>query len=217
VDTRVESDDVTALVVDELALVRAGIAAVLGGRGIDVIGQTRSGREAVSRATLDHPDLVVCGAPADLAVTDTVQRLVRLRPAPVVVALLPPAHEHEVRYLIAMGAQGIALRTSEPDELGLALDAALKGGRFVVPQLHGALAGAVKPPPLADAEDELLTSREREVLVLLAEGRTNREIAASLSVTLATVKSHLVRLYAKLDAKNRNEALGRAVSLGLLR
>ena len=64
------------------------------------------------------------------------------------------------------------------------------------------------------ATDELLTSREREVLVLLAEGRTNREIAAALSVTLATVKSHLVRIYAKLEADNRNEALGRAVALG---
>ncbi len=212
-----DDSEVTALVVDELALVRAGIAAVLDTRGIKVIGQSRAGREAVSMATFDHPNLVVCGAPADLGVAETVRRVLRLRPAPVVVALLPPAHEHQVGYLVAMGARGVALRASEPDELGLVFDAALKGGPFVVPQLHGALTGAVKLPPLADAEDELLTAREREVLVLLAEGRTNREIAASLSVTLATVKSHLVRVYAKLEAKNRNEALGRAVALGLLR
>jgi DNA-binding NarL/FixJ family response regulator len=213
----VDASEITALVVDELALVRTGIAAVLEGRGIEVIGQTRAAREAVSMTTFDHPDLVVCGAPADLGVADAVRRLLALRPAPVVVALLPPAHEHVVGYLVAMGASGIALRTSEPEELGLVFDAALKSGPFVVPQLHGALAGAVKLPPLADADDELLSAREREVLVLLAEGRTNREIAASLSVTLATVKSHLVRVYAKLDANNRNEALGRAVALGLLR
>jgi ATP/maltotriose-dependent transcriptional regulator MalT len=72
-------------------------------------------------------------------------------------------------------------------------------------------------PRLDDRTDELLTAREREVLVLLAEGRSNRDIAVDLSVTLATVKSHLVRIYAKLDAKNRNEALGRAVALGVLR
>jgi DNA-binding NarL/FixJ family response regulator len=207
----------SALVVDELALVRAGIAAVLHGRGIDVVGNTRSARDAVSVTTMDHPDLVVCGAPADLAIADAVRRLLRTRPAPVVVALLPPAHEHTVGYLVAMGARGIALRTSEPEEIGTVVDAALKGGPYVVPQLHAALSGAVKLPPLADTDDELLSSREREVLVLLAEGRTNREIAASLSVTLATVKSHLVRVYAKLEANNRNEALGRAVSLGLLR
>jgi LuxR family maltose regulon positive regulatory protein len=75
----------------------------------------------------------------------------------------------------------------------------------------------MKLPPLGDRTDELLTAREREVLVLLAEGRSNREISSALSVTLATVKSHLVRIYAKLEASNRNEALGRAVSLGLLR
>ena len=55
------------------------------------------------------------------------------------------------------------------------------------------------------------------MLACLAQGRSNREIAAALSVTLATVKSHLVRIYAKLEAGNRNEALGRAVALGLLR
>ena len=70
-----ETHDCTALVVDELALVRTGIAAVLDGRGIDVIGTTRAGREAFSIATMDHPDLVVCGAPADLAVADAVRRL----------------------------------------------------------------------------------------------------------------------------------------------
>ena len=83
--------------------------------------------------------------------------------------------------------------------------------------LHGALAGAVRPRPLDDQPNELLSSREREVLACLAQGRSNREIAATLSVTLATVKSHLVRIYAKLEAGNRNEALGRAVALGLLR
>jgi DNA-binding NarL/FixJ family response regulator len=132
------------------------------------------------------------------------------------VALLPPAHDHEVPYLRAMGVGGLALRAVEPDELGLAIDAALKGGQYVAPALHAALAGAVKLPPLDAATDELLTSREREVLVLLAEGRTNRDIASTLSVTLATVKSHLVHIYAKLEATNRNEALGRAVALGLL-
>ena len=82
--------------------------------------------------------------------------------------------------------------------------------------LHQALAGVVKPPPLDDRVPELLSTREREVLACLAQGRSNREIAAALSVTLATVKSHLVHIYSKLGATNRNECLGRAVSLGLL-
>jgi DNA-binding NarL/FixJ family response regulator len=206
----------TALVVDELALVRSGIAAELRTRGIETAVQTRSGREAVSLATVEPVDLVVCGVPADLPVPDLMRRLVKLRPRPALVALLPPAHDDLVAYLLALGVQGIGLRSGEVDELGTVVDAALKGAQHVAPGLHGALTGSVRPRPLADNANAVLSSREREVLVLLAEGRTNREIAAALSVTLATVKTHLVKIYAKLDASNRNEALGRAVALGLL-
>ena len=80
-----------------------------------------------------------------------------------------------------------------------------------------ALRRALVEHSLEEQPNELLSSREREVLACLAQGLSNREIAATLSVTLATVKSHLVRVYAKLEAGNRNEALGRAVALGLLR
>jgi DNA-binding NarL/FixJ family response regulator len=205
-----------AIVADELGLVRAGITAVLEARGLEVVAQTRSGRELVSLAAVERPDLVVVGAPADLLVAEVVERLVRLRPHPEIVVLLPPANEHVVRYLLALGAAGIALRTADADELGVVVDAARKGGRYVAPALHGALSGAVALPALDDRTTDVLTAREREVLVLLAEGRSNREIAGALSVTLATVKSHLVRIYAKLEASNRNEALGRAVALGLL-
>jgi DNA-binding NarL/FixJ family response regulator len=158
----------------------------------------------------------VVGAPADLDVADVVRRLARLRPHPRIVVLLPPAQEHVVRYLLGLGASGIALRSVDADELGLVVDAARKGDRYVVRALHGALAGAAALPALDDRTVDVLTSREREVLVLLAEGRTNREIAAAMSVSLATVKSHLVRLYAKLGAGNRNQALGAAVAQGLL-
>jgi ATP/maltotriose-dependent transcriptional regulator MalT len=71
-------------------------------------------------------------------------------------------------------------------------------------------------PDTGEPGHDLLTYREREVLALLAGGATNREIATSLSVTVATVKSHLVHLYAKLEVRNRQEALSRAVGLGLL-
>jgi DNA-binding NarL/FixJ family response regulator len=216
VDAASEISD-TALVVDELALVRAGVAGVCEGRGLEVVAHTRSGREVVSIASVDRPDVVVVGAPADLDLTDTVGRLATLRPRPCIVALVPPAQDHVVAYLLALGAHAVVLRTADVDELGEAIDAARKGIQHVAAALHHTLAGAVKLPPLAERTDPLLSAREREVLVLLGEGRSNREIAVALSVTLATVKSHLVRIYAKLEASNRNEALGRAVALGILR
>jgi DNA-binding NarL/FixJ family response regulator len=205
-----------AIVADELGLVRAGIAVALEARGIEVVARTRSGRELVSLATVDRPDVVVVGAPADLDVAEVVRRLVRLRPHPAIVVLLPPGSDHIVRYLLGLGAGGIALRSVEPEELADMVDAVRKGGRFVAPALQGALIGSFALPALDDRTNEILSGREREVLVLLAEGRTNRDIANALSVTLATVKSHLVRVYAKLEARNRNEAVARAVALGLL-
>jgi DNA-binding NarL/FixJ family response regulator len=205
-----------AIVADELGLVRAGIVAVLEARGMAVVGDTRSGRDLVSLALVDRPDIVVVGSPADLDVSDVVRRLVRLRPHPAIVVLLPPARQDVVRYLLGLGVAGIALRSVATDELGDMVDIVRKGGRLVAPALHGAITGTFALPALDDRIADLLSSREREVLVLLAEGRNNREIAAGLSVTLATVKSHLVRVYAKLEARNRNEAVARAVSLGLL-
>jgi DNA-binding NarL/FixJ family response regulator len=210
-------DTTTAVVTDELGLVRAGIAAVLGVRGIEVVGQTRSGRELVSVATVERPDLAIVGTPADLDAAEVVRRLVRLRPHPEIVVLVPPAQEHVVRYVLAMGATAVALRSVEADELGIVVDAVRTGERHVAHGLHHALAGDLKLPALSERTTDVLTTREREVLALLAAGRDNREISAALSVTLATTKSHLARIYAKLDAKNRNEAVARAVALGLLR
>ena len=88
----------------------------------------------------------------------------------------------------------------------------VSGERVVDPAILVNDASADEQPESASA----LTAREREVLVLLASGHSNREIAASLFVSLPTVKTHLAHIYAKLGAKNRNEALGRAVAGGLL-
>ena len=211
------TDDQRAIVADELALARLGVTSLLRAQGVDVLAETHSGREVASVAAIERPDLVVVGQPADLSVADTVRRLTRLRPAPAVVVMLAPGQEDVVGYLVALGARGIAIRSGSPDELAGVIAAALKGEQRVVPGLHSALAGSVRPRPLAEQQNDLLSSREREVLACLAQGHSNREIAAALSVTLATVKSHLVRIYAKLEAGNRNEALGRAVALGLLR
>jgi DNA-binding NarL/FixJ family response regulator len=207
-----------AIVADELGLARLGVISLLRAQGVDVLAETHSGREIASVAAIERPDLVVVGQPADLSVADTVRRLVRLRPPPTVVVMLAPGQEDVVGYLIALGARGIALRAGSAEELAVVIAAALKGEQRVVAGLHGALAGSVRPRPLAEHEqNDLLSAREREVLACLAQGHSNREIAAALSVTLATVKSHLVRIYAKLEAGNRNEALGRAVALGILR
>ena len=109
------------------------------------IAETHSGREVVSVAAIERPELVVVGVPADLSTVDTVLRLSRLRPAPPMVALLAPGQEHVVGYLVALGASGIALRAGSADDLAAVIGSALKGEQHVVAALHSALAGAVRP------------------------------------------------------------------------
>jgi NarL family two-component system response regulator LiaR len=100
------------------------------------------------------------------------------------------------------------------DELSEALDKVEAGERVIAPALLPLLVGAVTPS--APGPDSVLTSKEREVLASLAAGRSNQEIAEALFVTRATVKTHLAHIYAKLEAKDRHEAVARAVALGLL-
>lgn len=212
---QVNAPELTAVVVDELALVRVGISATLRGRGIEVAAETHAAREAQRVVTMEGCGLVVLGSPADLSIADAARRLAGLRPSPRVVALVPPAPDHLVGYLVALGITAVVPRSARIEEHGAALDAAVKGVPYVAPGLLGALSGAVRPA-LGEIEEPMLSPREREVLVLLAEGRSNREIATAMAVTVATVKTHLVHIYAKLGAGNRNEALGRALSSGLL-
>lgn len=207
-----------AIVVDQLALARAGVAAVLRDLGFDELTETRSGRDAAAVAAMESPGLAVVGKAADLTVVETSRRILRARPAPIVVALLAPESDPPVGYLLAIGVRSIVMRNGAIDELAVAIEAALKGDQYVASGLHSSLAGSIRPRAVekAGAVEPALTAREREVLAFLAEGRSNREIAGALSLSLATVKSHLVRIYAKLEAGNRNEALGRAVNRGLL-
>ncbi|MCZ7527683.1 MAG: response regulator transcription factor [Acidimicrobiia bacterium] len=203
-----------AVVADDVALVRLGIAATLEPLGLEITAETALGREAARLAADTGAELLVLGAVNDLPLAEVVKRVKELQLR--VVTLVPRSHRDELASLLALGTDGLVVRNLAPEELALAVERVLKGERVVAPALLSALVGSMGPTSPGEAEDLALTVREREVLALLAEGRSNREIASALYVTLATVKTHLAHVYAKLGVKNRNEALGRAVSLGLL-
>ena len=114
--------------------------------------------------------------------------------------------------LLSQEVRGMVPRSIDGADLLDAVQRVLDGERVIDPSILVSDAA----PDDATEEASVLTAREREVLVLLAGGHSNREIASSLYVSLPTVKTHLAHIYAKLGAKNRNEALGRAVAGGLL-
>jgi DNA-binding NarL/FixJ family response regulator len=212
----VESTRRSAVVVDELALVRLGLASVLSSSGVDVVADTPGGREASELLGLHEPSLLVVGSPSDMPVGEAVRRARTADSTVGILALLGAGQVATVAAVVEAGANGVTLRGAAAAEIVEAADAVLAGRRYVAVTLSAGLIGQLEPVAAPQRADDLLTYREREVLALLASGATNREIAASLSVTTATVKSHLVHVYAKLEVRNRQEALSRAVGLGLL-
>jgi DNA-binding NarL/FixJ family response regulator len=170
----------------------------------------------VRSAAAAQAQLVVLGSHGDQPIGDTVRRAKQLPQAPDVVVLLEQTDREELTMLLGAGVDALLVRCIGEAELGDALARLLAGERVVSPALLPILVGVMDLARRDGDQDGLLTSKEREVLARLAEGRSNQSIAAALSVTPATVKTHLAHIYEKLGAQNRHDALHRAVALGLL-
>jgi DNA-binding NarL/FixJ family response regulator len=203
-----------AAIVDQWALVRLGIRAVLTAREVETVVEFEHGRDGIAWARAERADLLVLGNHLDRPALDVVTEAATLDPPPHVALLLTNPSKEELSALLAAGADALLVRSVGGEELSAALDKVEAGERVIAPALLPLLVGAVAPS--APTPDSLLTAKEREVLASLAAGRSNQEIAEALFVTRATVKTHLAHIYAKLEAKDRHEAIARAVALGLL-
>jgi len=203
-----------AVIVDQWALVRLGIAAVLTAREVETIAEFEHGRDGIAWARANSADLLILGNHLDRPALDVVIEAATLDPVPKVALLLTNPTKDEMSALLTEGADALLVRSVGGEELADALDRVEAGERVIAPALLPLLVGAVAPS--APTSASLLTGKEREVLAALAAGRSNQEIAEALFVTRATVKTHLAHIYAKLEAKDRHEAIARAVALGLL-
>lgn len=218
-----QSGPPTAVTVDEWPLVRLGITQALRTSGIVVVAEVGHGEEAVRAAQTTRAPYFVLGSVRDLSLAETARRAKSLSPPPKVLVLVDHIGRDDLMELRSVGIDALLPRSVGTAELADAVARVAKGERVVAPALLSLLVGALGPA-VADeragrgtvAVGEALTRREIEVLARLAEGRSNREIAKALFVTPATVKSHLTHIYVKLGVKGRQEAMARAVALGLL-
>ncbi|MEO7837609.1 MAG: response regulator transcription factor [Acidimicrobiales bacterium] len=211
----------TAVVVDEWPLVRVGMVQALRSADIAVVAQTGNGEEGVRQVHARQAGYLLLGAHGDLPPTEGARRAKALARPPRVVVLLEQVTRDDLAVLAAAGVDGFLVRSVHPAELATAMRRVIKGERVVAAPLLSLLVGGMN---LASAEDSgrggvgsALTRKELEVMVRLSEGRSNREIAEVLFVTPATVKTHLAHIYAKLGAAGRQQAVERAVAMGLLR
>ena len=151
-----------------------------------------------------------------LRLPDLVAEAKKAYPELRVLALLPVSEAGKVRPVLSSGADGVLTRLASADELEAAVRKVAAGERVVAAAALTVLVGTAPKAAEGPTPGHPLTAKEREVLDLLAKGLSNREIATTMVVSTATVKSHLSNIYEKLGARNRQDAVGRAIEQGLL-
>ena len=206
---------ITVLLVDDHPLLRQGVAQLIDMEDeLKVIGEAGSGEEAIPKAHELNPDLILLDL--NMKGMSGIETLKAMREqeitSRIVVFTVSDSHDDVISALRA-GADGYLLKDSEPEELLPAIKQVAKGQQIFSPKLSQIMANALrnKTNDTSNKQAEL-TSRELEIVKLIAQGKTNKEIARELNITEATVKVHVKNLLKKLSLKSRVEAALWAVS-----
>jgi two-component system response regulator NreC len=209
------------LLADDHTILREGIRALLGDEpDMAVVGEADNGRWAVEQARTLKPDVVLM----DIAMPllnglEATRQIRREQPDTHVLILTMHQNEEYVPQVLDAGASGYVLKHAAGHELVAAIRAVAQGDAYFSPEiartLVDAYVGRRAAEPTPTAYDEL-TDREREILQLVAEGYTNREIAAMLSISIKTVKTHRLHLMHKLQLHDRGELIKYAIQKGII-
>jgi DNA-binding NarL/FixJ family response regulator len=213
------SGPVRVLVADDHPVVRAGLRALLSAEpGLAVVAEAGSGEETVLMARQHQPDVVLMDLrmPGAGGLT-AIRQLSADQPGVRVVVLTTYDSDADILPAVEAGAAGYLLKDTPRDTLVGAIFAAARGETVLAPSVAGRLVNRLRAaPPEAPAARETLSARETEVLMLAGRGLTNAQIGRELFVSEATVKTHLLRAYAKLGVSSRTAAVTRAMELGVL-
>jgi DNA-binding NarL/FixJ family response regulator len=204
---------ITILLVDDHPVVRHGLRGMLDAEpDLSVVGEASSGAEGVELAVALKPRVVLMDLrmPGGDGVSAT-ERIVAAAPGVRVLVLTTYESDRDILRAIEAGAGGYLLKDASPQELAEAVRAAARGETVLAPSVASTLVRQVrKPAPPA------LSAREAEVLRLVARGLTNADIGKALFISEATVKTHLLRAFNKLDVADRTAAVTTAMEHGLL-
>jgi len=196
------SRTVRVMIADDHEIVRRGIRSLLESeRGYEVVAEARTGREAVRKAKQHDPDIAIIDVSMpDLNGLEATDQIRRQAPRTKVVILTMHDAEPVVNDILLSGALGYVLKSDASNDLLSALRA-VRGGKPFFPGSVGAmlLEGYRSSRDGAVAERRVLTPREREIVQLLAEGKTNKEVATALGITVKTAETHRSNIFRKLD------------------
>jgi len=204
------------LLADDHAVVRQGFKMILSEQpDMEIVGEAGNGREAVELAEQLRPDIVVMDvAMPELNGIEATRRLATSVPHARVVALSMHKDSVYVREILRAGARGYLLKDSVAADLVSAIRAVASGEGYISPAVSNAVLDDYRRHVTNPID--LLTSREREVLQMLAEGKTNKEIAVVLNLSVYTVDAHRGRIMEKLNVHSINELVRFAVRNGLI-
>jgi DNA-binding NarL/FixJ family response regulator len=215
-----DDEHIRVVIVDDHPMVRLGICTMLlSVDDIVVVGEASNGEEALRVCARVHPDVVLM----DLLLPEldgpaAIRALCTLHPAPQVLVLSTFADEHLVREALEAGARGYLQKDVAIDDLIAGIQAVHQGQLTLAPAVMDAFVRSVTSQTASapSASTAPLTQREMEVLVLVASGLRNREIAHRLVVAPTTVKYHIQRLFAKLGVSSRTELVALAIQRHLV-
>src|SRR5436309_3933668 len=204
-----------SLLADDHAIVRQGLRLLLQREGFEVVGEAVNGQEAVRLATETCPDVAVLdyGMPI-LNGVGAAREILQACPLAKVILLTMHADDRYVLEAIRLGVKGYVVKTQASTDLVRAIHEVLKGMMYLSPRVSRTLVQAY----LAKSElpPDPLTPREREVLQLVAAGKTTKEVAKLLGISAKTVESHRTRIMKKLDTPNTAGIVRYAIRLGLI-
>ena len=213
---------IRVLVVDDHRMVREGLRSYLGlVDDIAMVGDASDGRSALdwlarSKAQGALPDVVLMDLLMEpVGGLEATAAIKRLYPKVKVVAVTSFLDEDKVHAALEAGAAGYLLKDAEADEVAAAVRAAQRGEVHLDPAVARQLTASLRRGPSADPA-ALLTAREREILVLLAQGKANKEIAGELVISERTARTHVSKILAKLGLSSRTQAALWAVRKGLV-
>lgn len=212
--------DTKVLLADDHAILRDGLRMVLDAQpGIKVVGEAEDGRQALDMVEELQPDVVVMDiAMPNMNGAEATRQIKRHFPGVRVLILTMHENQQYLAQIIRAGAIGCVLKRSAGSELVTAVRAAARGESYFSPTLATMMLDTYRMQLASEGHDvaDLLTEREREILQLVAEGKTNQEIADLLFVSIKTVQTHRAHLMEKLDAHDRTELVKHAMRLGMI-
>lgn len=204
------------LIVDDHEMVRIGVAAYLATQAdMEIVAEAKNGKEAIEKALDLRPDIILMDlVMKEMDGIEATKRIIAEWPEAKIIIVTSFIDDEKVYPALEAGAMSYLLKTAKASEIAEAIRATYNGQSILEPEVTGKLMTKVRSndAPL----HEHLTEREREVLLLMARGKTNQEIADELFLSIKTVKVHVSNILAKLDVQDRTQAVIYAFQNGLV-